>query len=384
MILKRETPVRVLQIITLSEWGGAQQVCYDLATKLNGKEFNVEVACASGGPLVEKLEKSGIKVHQINSLKRDFSPIQDLKCLFQIYSLIKKGKYQIVHCHSTKAGILGRIAAWLARVPRIYFTVHGWGFYNEQEYGWAQRILILAERLCARLSTKIICVSENDLKQGLLRKIAPREKLMVIRNGVLVENQGRSGELRQEIKASEDEIVFGMVARLCAQKNPLLFLEAARQVLEKNKSCHFVLIGDGPLYEECLEFIAKNNLEGKAHLLGFRGDAGLLYPDFDVFVLSSNFEGLPLTIIEAMFAGLPVVATKVSGVPELVFPERNGFLTIPGNPEDLAQKILLLVEDTTLRKRMGQESRKIAESLFTLDRMIEEYSNLYLSIQKVL
>lgn len=371
--------MKVLQIITLSEWGGAQQVCYDLATRLHGDEFTMEVACAPGGPLVEKLEKSGIKVHQIKSLKRDFSPIQDLKCLFQIYSLIRRGKYQIVHCHSTKAGVLGRIAAWLARVPRIYFTVHGWGFYNEQEYGWAQRILILAERLCARFSTKIICVSENDLKQGLARKIAPEGKLLVIRNGVMVENHGRTGKLRKEIKASEEEVVFGMVARLCAQKNPLLFLEAARQVLEKNKSCHFVLIGDGPLYEECLEFIAKNSLEGKTHLLGFRGDAGLLYPDFDVFVLSSNFEGLPLTIIEAMFAGLPIVATMVSGVPELVFPERNGFLTLPGNPEDLAQKMLLLAEDAALRKKMGRESREIAESQFMLDRMIEEYKNLYLS-----
>jgi glycosyltransferase involved in cell wall biosynthesis len=370
---------KLLYIITLSEWGGAQQVCYDLATRLHGDEFTVEVVCAPGGPLVEKLKKSSIKVHQINSLKRDFSPIQDLKCLFQLYSLIRRGKYQIVHCHSTKAGILGRIAAWLARVPKIYFTVHGWGFYNEQEYGWAQRILILAERLCARFSTKIICVSENDLKQGLARKIAPEGKLLVIRNGVRVESHGRTGKLRMEIKAGEDEVVFGMVARLCAQKNPLLFLEAAKKVLEKNNSCHFVLIGDGPLYEECLEFIAKNNLEGKAHLLGFRGDARLLYPDFDVFVLSSNFEGLPLTIIEAMFAGLPIVATMVSGVPELVFPERNGFLTIPGNPEDLAKKMLLLAEDASLRKKMGSESSTIAESQFALEIMISKYQDLYLS-----
>jgi len=370
---------KTLQIITLSEWGGAQQVCYDLATRLHGDEFTVEVACAPEGPLVEKLKKSGIKVHQINSLKRDFSPIQDLKCLFQLYSLIRRGKYQIVHCHSTKAGILGRIAAWLARVPRIYFTVHGWGFYNEQEYGWAQRILILAERLCARFSTKIICVSENDLKQGLARKIARAGKFTLIRNGVAMENLNRTGSLRREINATDEEVVFGMVARLHYPKDPILYLKAAKMVLESNGGCHFVLIGDGSLYDECLEFVSKSGLESRVHVLGFRKDARFLYSDFDVFVLSSLFEGLPLTVIEAMFAGLPVVASNVGGIPELVSDGRNGFLTIPGSPEDLAQKMLLLAKDDYLRRKMGGESSIIAKSQFALETMISQYRDLYLS-----
>jgi glycosyltransferase involved in cell wall biosynthesis len=370
---------KTLQIITLSEWGGAQQVCYDLATRLHGDEFTVEVACAPGGPLVEKLKKSGIKVHQINSLKRDFSPIQDLKCLFQLYSLIRRGKYQIVHCHSTKAGILGRIAAWLARVPRIYFTVHGWGFYNEQEYGWAQRILILAERLCARFSTKIICVSENDLKQGLARKIARAGKFTLIRNGVAMENLNRTGSLRREINATDEEVVFGMVARLHYPKDPILYLKAAKMVLESNGGCHFVLIGDGSLYDECLEFVSKSGLESRVHVLGFRKNARFLYSDFDVFVLSSLFEGLPLTVIEAMFAGLPVVASNVGGIPELVSDGRNGFLTIPGSPEDLAQKMLLLAKDDYLRRKMGGESSIIAKSQFALETMISQYRDLYLS-----
>jgi len=376
--------MRVLQIITLSDWGGAQQVCYDLATNLDKEKFIVEVACAPGGPLVERLEKAGIKVHKLVNMKRDFSPISDFKCFFELFLLIRRGKYDLVHCHSTKAGILGRIAAWLARVPRIFFTVHGWGFYNEQEYGWAQKILVLAECLCARFSTKIVCVSENDLKQGLLRKIARAGKFALIPNGVAMENRKRTGTLRREINATDEEVVFGMVARLHYPKDPILYLKAAKMVLESNGNCHFVLIGDGSLYDQCLEFVSKNGLESKVHVLGFCKDARYLYSDFDVFVLSSLFEGLPLTVIEAMFAGLPVVASNVGGLPELVSDSRNGFLTVPGNPEDLAQKMLLLAEDTTLRKRMGQESRKIAEFLFTLDRMIEEYSNLYLSIQKVL
>jgi len=376
---KREEPVKVLQIITLSEWGGAQQICYDLATKLPNDEFTVEVACAPGGVLVEELEKSGIKVQRINSLKRDFSPIQDLKCLFQLYSLIRRGKYQIVHCHSTKAGILGRIAAWLARVPRIYFTVHGWGFYNEQEYGWAQKILVLAERLCARFSTKIVCVSENDLKQGLLRKIARAGKFALIPNGVAMENRNRTGTLRREINATDEEVVFGMVARLHYPKDPILYLKAAKMVLESNGGCHFVLIGDGSLYDECLEFVSKSGLESRVHVLGFRKDARFLYSDFDVFVLSSLFEGLPLTVIEAMFAGLPAVASNVGGLPELVSDGRNGFLTIPGSPEDLAQKMLLLAEDDYLRRKMGGESSIIAKSQFALETMISQYRDLYLS-----
>jgi len=350
----------VLHIITLSEWGGAQQVCYDIVTNLADKdEFSVEVACAPGGELVDRLREQGIVVHTIDSLRRAISPLNELKALFTLYRLIRKRRYDIVHCHSTKAGLLGRIAAWLARVPKIYFTVHGWGFYNVGEYGRMQPILVFLEKMAARLTDRIICVSENDRRQGLKRRIASEDKLVVIHNGITWDQPRIHGILREKIGAGESDIIFGMVGRLAYPKNPLLFLEAAAQVVKAHEQAKFVLIGDGPFYDDCREFIKGNSLEGNAFLLGFREDVRRFLSDMDVFVLSSRFEGLPLTIIEAMFAGLPVVATRVGGVPELVEDGITGFLVPPKDPGALAEALQKLIEDPELRRRMLEETEKV-------------------------
>lgn len=176
--------LKILHIITLSKWGGAQRVCYDVVTNLNRDKFLVEVACKPAGILVEKLREKGIKVYEIPSFRREICLIEDLKTLFSLYKLIKEKKYDIVHCHSTKAGFLGRVAAKLAGVKKNYFTVHGWGFYNKQEYGWATKLLIFLEKVAARCSTKIICVSENDKNEGIKNKIAKENKFLIIRNGI--------------------------------------------------------------------------------------------------------------------------------------------------------------------------------------------------------
>ena len=368
---------RILQVITLSDWGGAQSVLFDLATRLQEEGMVVEVACSPGGPLVAKLKEQGIKVHLLSHMKRDFSPLSDLKCLIELYRLIRRGKYDIVHCHSTKAGFLGRTAAWLARVKKIYFTVHGWGFYNTEEYGKARGLLVVLERIAARFSTKLICVSKNDMVQGLENRIAPKEKLHVIHNGIKIESFPEKGILRREIGAGEEEIVFGFVGRLAPPKNPQLFLKAAEKVLGIAPNSKFVLIGDGPFYEECLRWVRSQGLTKSIFLLGFRSDVRLLLQDFDVFVLPSRWEGLPLTVIEAMFAGKPVIATDVGGVSELVENGKTGFLIPSENLEELVEKISFFLSHPDEIQKMGFEGKKKAEEAFTLKRMIENYSSIY-------
>lgn len=369
---------RILHVITLSQWGGAQQVCYDIILNLNKDKFSVEVACAPGGELVNRLREQGIVVHTIESLKREVYPLNDLRALFALYRLIRKERYDIVHCHSTKAGLLGRIAAWLARTPKIYFTVHGWGFYNVGEYGRLRPILIFLEKLAARLTDKIICVSENDKKQGMKKKIASKDKFVVIHNGINWNQTKKSENLRKEIGAGESDVIFGMVGRLAYQKNPLLFLEAAGWVAQTHKQAKFVLVGNGVFYGDCRKFIDKNHLEKCAFMLGFRKDVPELLSNMDVFVLSSRFEGLPLTIIEAMFAGLPIVATDVGGVSELVHDQENGFLVQPDSAEELAAKMIYLIENPGERISMGKKSERIAKGNFTIDRMVQKYEKLYM------
>ena len=245
------------------------------------------------------------------------------------------------------------------------------------EYGRLQPILIFLEKMVARLSDRIIYVSENDKKQGLKKKIASKDTFVVIHNGITWDKPKANGILRKEIGADESDIIFGMVGRLAYPKNPLLFLEAAKQAMKIHEQAKFVLIGNGPFYDDCKKFIRKNHLEKNAFMLGFRKDVPGLLSDMNVFVLSSRFEGLPLTIIEAMFAGLPIIAADVGGIRELVQNGKNGFLIQSNSADELTERMIYLIKNPKERIRMGREGQRIANENFTLDKMIQKYERLY-------
>lgn len=378
-LIKNQLQVKVLHIITLSEWGGAQQVCYDIVSNLDNNKFSVEVACAPGGELVDRLREKGITIHPIVSLKRNIFPSKDLKALFMLYRLIKKGRYSIVHCHSSKAGLVGRLAAWLARTPNICFTVHGWGFYNQEEYGWLQRLMIFLERIAAKCSTKIICVSESVKRDAVASGIAEEEKFLVVRNGIDWNVNGDRDEIRKNLGFNDGTIVFGMVGRLAYPKNPLMFLQAATEIRHRRPEVRFVLVGRGPLFKDCADFIAENGLSDSILLLGERSpeETRQFISSFDVLVLTSKFEGLPLTIIEGMFAGLPIIASNVGGIPELVTDGTNGFLIDSDKLTQLTGKMELLTRNSDLRYSMGICNQEIARENFCLDKMIKSYNEIY-------
>lgn len=369
---------KILQIVTLSSWGGAQQSCYDLAYHLKKENFEIEVACKSGGLLVKKLEDKNIKVHQISSLKRDVSPINDLKSLLTLYKLIKNQRYDIVHCHSTKAGILGRIAAYIAGVPFIYFTVRGWGFYNKQ-VTLGRNFIIFLEKILANYTTKIICVSENDMNEGIKNNIANKEKFMIIKNGVSYNPKTEREITREVLGLNENDFAVGMVARITFQKNPILFLNIAKEIVINKTNVKFILIGNGVLFKQCKKFLEDNRLENKILLLGEKSpeETQDLLQSFDLFLLTSIFEGLPLAIIEAMFSGLPIIASNVGGVRELVHDTYNGFLINNNSKEEFIEKIINIIENKESRKKMGENSIKIAGKNFRLERVIEDYKKLY-------
>jgi len=377
--------VKILQVITLSELGGAQKVVYHIVAGLPAEQFEVTVACAPGGELVNWLRvlPQGIHVVEIPEMKRNISPLNDFKALWKLYSLMKKNAFHIVHCHSSKAGILGRLAAWLAGVPKIYFTVHGWGI-NEYQSRPVRLFYEWAERLGGAVSTKVVCVSESDLAKGRSLRLAAGDKFCVIYNG-LPESQKREGVLRGELDIKGEDIIIGTVARLAPQKDPLFLLELARRMITRpdrgpgEGQLYFVLIGDGPLRSECEEFIAGSGLNGRVFLLGAREEAAELVRDFDIFVLFSRWEGLPLTIIEAMQAGRPVVANAVGGVGELVVHQKTGYL-INGLDLKAAEEALQdLISSRDNRLSMGELGRQRADNLFSINEMIKKYRELYLT-----
>lgn len=383
---------KILHIVTLSEMGGAQKIVYHLAAGNDGNSFDVEVACAPGGELIGWLRKLKVRVIEVPGLRRNISPVYDLLAFWRLYLLIRAGGYDIVHCHSSKAGLLGRLAAGLAKVPGIYFTAHGWSI-NEYQSFPVRYFYTLLERMAGVLSTKIVCVSREGLSRGLKLKIAPQKKFVLIYNGLPEPEKGKNGLLRKELNIGDEDLIFGMVARLAEPKDTMLFLKLAEQMIKSSKGfgakpedrtllpgeLYFVLIGDGPQRGACRAFIEDRGLAGQVFLLGTRENAAELIRDFDVFTLFSRWEGLPLTVIEAMLAGRPVVASAVGGVGELVAQGETGYLVKPGNREEAAMALGKLAGDKGLRLSMGEAGRRRARELFSLKAMVGKYRELYLS-----
>lgn len=369
--------IKILQIATMSSWGGAPQVVFDLIKNLSKEHFDVELACGAGSGW-EKMKSSGVKIHILPNMRRGIDPLRDLKTIWALYRIIKKRNYDIVHCHSTKAGLVGRFAAKFAGVKKIYFTVHGWGFYNS-EYRREKLLLILLEKVMALLSSKIICVSKNDYNEGLKNKIAPQDKMVVVYNGIDWQFSADRAIVRANLKLNNQDIVFGFVARLVEQKNPQLLLQSAAAVFGRHKNAKLIIAGDGPLMAECRKLSENLKINDSVIFLGELSNKAVrrLMVGFDVFVLPSRFEGLPLTIIEAMFAGLPIIASDVGGIPELIVNSKNGFLVNNDDAAAFAAKIEYFIENQNMMQKMGDIGREIAYDKFNLKKMIENYQNLY-------
>jgi glycosyltransferase involved in cell wall biosynthesis len=407
--------IKILQIITLSDWGGAQRVVFDLACNLNKEKFEVETACSPSGLLVEKLRARNIKVHEVKNLVRRLSVISDIKAFFALKKIIKKGKYDIIHCHSSKAGFLGRAAGKACNVKKIYYTVHSWSFYNKDEFGFMDKAFVLMERLSSKGAAKIICVSNRVMADGVRRKIAKPKKFLLIQNGIDFNVENKREEIRKSYNIKSKDVVVAMVARLAKPKDPLLFLQVAKEVLKTEQDAKFVLVGSGPMHQKCHDFVDKEKLEGRALLLGEKPpiEARELFFIFDVFVFLSSFEGLPITVLEAMFASLPVIASNVGGIPELIgdgfgglaapkpsearFQQgvafsvakpafdpsglrrgEGGFLVRNNYFSEIKEAIGYLIKNPQIRKQMGGYNLQKAKADFTLEKMVRAYEKLYL------
>ena len=364
------SPPRLLQLITLSEWGGAQQYVLSLARGLRG-HYDVTVACASGGPLIDRLHAEGIRVIEVPSLVRTPHPLLDFKALRFLVRLMRRERFDLVHCHSTKAGLLGRIAARMAGVPVVLFTAHGWQFVGDWPFP-LRLAMIASEWFAARLSTAIICVSDYDRQIALRMGIGTPERLVVVHNGV--DPAPWLGNGQAPAPAGRRPSMAVMVGRLTLQKDPAALLEAWHRV---DKPHRLIIVGDGPLLSDVKRQIQRDGLSNRVALLDPTSDIPSLLQTADVFVQSSRWEGLPLAIIEAMMSGLPVVGTRVGGVAEVVGAGETGLLVPSQNPEALSSALNRLLHDPELRARMGEAGRRRALEHFTEARMIAETAEVY-------
>lgn len=384
---------KVLFVITYGGWGGAQRYVFDLATNLDPNRFNVEVAAGreDAGELVDRLAGAGIKTHLLRHLKRGLSPIANGLSLFELARIIKKSSPDIVHLNSTNAGIIGSLAAYLYKLNtkdqklKTIFTAHGFRF---NEPGAVKKIVFIAlEKSASRFRDHIICVSEADRASSIKNKIAPVEKLTVIRNAIADFKPLPRDSARAELfpDLPKEELLVGTIAQHYPAKGLSYLVEAAALLKKENAfpKMRFAIIGDGPEKENLGSRIKNHGLTNNFFLLPYRKNGAKYISAFDIVVSPSLKEGLPYLLLEASLAGCAIAATSVGGVPEIIRDGQTGLLLEPANPQAMARAILKLTESAETRKTLGENARAFASKKFRFNEMLrgteEIYENLLLS-----
>jgi len=382
--LKRK--IRVLLVATRLTIGGDMNVILDIASYLNSHpNFDVHLAVGPVPPqevdLTYQANERGIPLTMIPSMVTEISPWRNLRSSAELYAQIQQGKYDIVHTHNAIAGAVGRLAAIVARVPVIIHHVHGWGLRDDMSK-MVRRIYVGAERFCAKYSNRLVAVSKPNIEKGLANKICKEDKFALIYNGIdlkhfqqQVDRRAKYLELGLDLECK----LVGMVGRLDKQKNPLDFIRAAAMVVEKYPKVQFVIAGDGILRPECESLIKELNLTGKFFLLGYRNDIHQIYPILSLTALSSLWEGLPVVFQEAMIAGKPIVANNVDGARDVISDGKTGYLVAPHQPQEMADRILALLNNDVLCEQMGINARHHARR-YSNEEMVKQIVSLYVEL----
>ncbi|MEZ4869900.1 MAG: glycosyltransferase family 4 protein [Caldilineaceae bacterium] len=380
--------IKILHLITHLGIGGAQD--NTLLTVKGHSRARYEVHLAAGQDYTDWVARGQTYADEffvVPDLCRNGQLQSDLRALHQLTTLFKKQQYQIVHTHSAKAGTLGRIAARRAKVPIIIHTYHsfGWQVANTvHPRPWQvcvaalkKQSYTLIERYAASVSDALITVSELNRQEALAIRLAASKKFTNIYSGIDLSRfqvKAGSAELCAQLGLDPARPVIGTVGRLSTQKAPLDFVAAAKMVLAQKPDCQFLMVGDGPLAPAVRHAIAA---EPRIKLSGYRDDIPEVLAALDVFVLSSLWEGLGRALTEAMIMGVPVAATAVDGVPELVTHQQTGLLSPPGDPSQLAMHIVWLLDNPADAQRMQQAAKARVVPAFGAERMVEQIEALY-------
>lgn len=377
-----QTPV--LHIITRLIVGGAQENTMYTAALLDPARYRVAVLCGpqtgAEGSLIEEVRARGVPLTIEPNLVREVSPLKDLVAVWKLYRLMRRERYTIVHTHSSKAGVLGRLAAKLAGVPVIVHTVHGWSFHDHMPT-WRKTLYVTLEKFAAVLTDAMIVVAAPDIDKGLREGIGKPGDYHIIRSAIPLDEFDPARvdpqAVRRELGIPLDAPVLGNVGRFSPQKNPLDWVGVAARVARELPECHFLLVGDGPLRPEVEAALAEFGIADRTILTGLRRDVPNLLAAMDVFLLTSLWEGLPRVIPQSLAMRVPVVANRADGTVEAITHGETGYLCAPGDLDVLAAHCLELLRDPVARHVMGERGREFALREFDVHAMVRDIETLY-------
>ena len=373
----------VCHVITGLELGGAQEVAMHVVSGLDRSRFRPVLLAGPGGLLTDEARAlDGVEVRVIPSLLREIRPLHDVRALWELVETFRRLRPKIVHTHSSKAGILGRLAAWFAGVPCILHTIHGYGVTPAQPF-WQQKAFIALEWMVGRVTTHWIAVSHADRRQGIEWGLFTASKVSVVRPGIdptvfsaRIEGSERD-RLRAMLGVGPDQLLVGTVSCLKPQKSPEDFVRVARLVCQRVSTARCVLVGDGVLRPQVEALLQAHGLQERVTLLGWRRDVAALLKAFDVFVLTSQWEGLSCAILEARASRIPIVATRVGGAAEAIVEGIHGTLCPAGDVRAMAERVCQILEDDRFRADLRTGTQEFPEE-FTIQETLKQYQSLYM------
>ena len=377
---------KILLVITKSNWGGAQAYVYALARQLQKEGADVAVALggtglpgAETGLLAQRLTAAGVRMITLSSFARDVSANRDIRALKELRSIVRQEGPDILHLNSSKAGGLGALAGRLEHVPLIIYTAHGWA--HRESRNLLKKLLIwISSWLTIFLSHKVIVVSHRDFQDTPV--FLSRRKIVVIRNGIapfstLLRNEARASLIAQCPGLTNEISWVMMQAELTKNKAVDIAISAFAKLRQTHGNTALVVLGEGEDREHLNQLIHTHRLSKNVFLAGFVPESRTYLSGADVFLMSSRKEGLPLALLEAGLVGLPVVATRIGGIPEVITDGKTGLLVAPGATEAVASAIASILNEPEQAKMFGKNLQERVRTDFSEESMISQTEALY-------
>jgi glycosyltransferase involved in cell wall biosynthesis len=357
--------------------GGTIEFVSLLTWQLKLKGYTNIVACPTYSALREKCIANGVEWVELD-MCRAISPVKDIRAVIALTKIIKEQKCDILHAHSSKAGAVGRIAAWIRGIPCVY-TAHGWSF-NMNVSRKKRSFYAIVERFFSYITSVITCISQQELESAIKVGIDPK-KLKKIDNGIDLGKYNVKEDvntLKERLNIPKDKAIIGMVARITEQKAPFFFLEIASEMKRRAMDVSFIFVGDGEMRTQVEERInTSEDLRNCVHITGWVENPEIYIKCFDVGILTSKWEGFGLALVEYMASRVPVVATDVDGIPYVITDGYSGLLSESGNAEKFVDKICLLLKYKELRDTLVSNAYIEAHDKFSIERTVDQHEEIY-------
>lgn len=358
---------RIVHVQLLPLLSGVQNMMLHILENLDREKYEIFVISHSNGPMIEKLKTMKIEHIKVDSLIRRISFL-DFLAFIDLFRIFRKYHFDIVHTHSSKTGFLGRIAARLAGVKKIVHTVHGFPF-NDFQPSYKRSFFKCCERFAGSFCDHLVFVNKADRLRAIETKLIAPSKACTIYNGV--ELPVKVDQIKKTVR-----FIIGSSFRFWQQKNPIQTIRIAIEVCRRNEVIDFVFLGDGEFYDYCLEMVNSEQMQSRIKLPGWQANVNEWLLTFDVFFLFSKWEGLPISILEAMAAGLPIIASDITGNNELVS-DVNGVLVNLNDVDKLIALLASLPKRKKDLKRWGKGSLDLVKNEFNLLKFVNSYQEIY-------